>query len=125
MQWHIGDVKVVTCMLTACSYLTGVSAVSRTLANKAIPIVEFIITNNETWTMKTTSTIKNSEINFKLGEEFDETSLDGRKCRVIFTFILTTSVQFDYFDRPLSIIYLTANCVNGKKPQSLVRKTHG
>lgn len=38
--------------------------------------------------LKTSSTFKSTEISFKLGEEFDESTADGRdvkvKCRVLF-----------------------------------------
>lgn len=33
-------------------------------------------------TLKTQSTIKNTELNFTLGEEFDETTADDRKVKV-------------------------------------------
>lgn len=33
-------------------------------------------------TVKTQSTIKNTELSFKLGEEFDETTADDRKVKV-------------------------------------------
>jgi fatty acid-binding protein 3 len=36
----------------------------------------------DTVTLKTQSTFKNTEINFKLGEEFDETTADDRKVKV-------------------------------------------
>ena len=62
----------------------GVNAVTRTLANKATPTIEVIIAADGTWTIKTISTVKNTEIKFKLGEEFEETSLDGRKCKTKF-----------------------------------------
>lgn len=32
--------------------------------------------------VKTLSTFKNTEISFKLGEEFDETTADDRNCKV-------------------------------------------
>ena len=34
------------------------------------------------WTMKHLSTFKDSEISFKMGEEFNETTMDGRKFKV-------------------------------------------
>lgn len=38
--------------------------------------------NGDTITIKTHSTFKNSEISFKLGVEFDETTADDRKTKV-------------------------------------------
>ena len=34
------------------------------------------------WQLKITSTFKNAHLIFKLGEEFDETTMDGRKVKV-------------------------------------------
>ncbi|XP_029506119.1 fatty acid-binding protein, heart-like [Oncorhynchus nerka] len=39
----------------------------------------------DTVTLKTQSTFKNTEINFKLGEEFDETTADDRKVKSLIT----------------------------------------
>lgn len=41
-----------------------------------------ISVEGDTVTLKTQSTIKNTEISFKLGEEFDETTADDRKVKV-------------------------------------------
>lgn len=38
--------------------------------------------DNDKMTLKTTSTFKNTELSFKLGEEFDETTADDRKVKV-------------------------------------------
>lgn len=38
--------------------------------------------NGDKITIKTQSTFKNTEISFKLGEEFDETTADDRKVKV-------------------------------------------
>lgn len=37
----------------------------------------------DVFTLKTVSTFKSTEINFKLGEEFDETTADDRSVKVI------------------------------------------
>jgi len=37
------------------------------------------------WTMITKTSLKAIELNFKLGEEFDEEATDGRKCRTTVT----------------------------------------
>uniref|UniRef100_A0A3Q1GU70 Cellular retinoic acid-binding protein 1 n=1 Tax=Acanthochromis polyacanthus TaxID=80966 RepID=A0A3Q1GU70_9TELE len=44
-----------------------------------------ISVDGDTVTVKTQSTIKNTEINFKLGEEFDETTADDRKVKSMVT----------------------------------------
>lgn len=48
------------------------------------PVVE-LTEDNGLYTLKTTSTFKNSEIKFKLGEEFDEETVDGRKVKSVCT----------------------------------------
>ncbi|KAK7069204.1 Lipocalin / cytosolic fatty-acid binding protein [Halocaridina rubra] len=62
----------------------GVGMVMRKLGGSAKPLVELSESNGE-WTMKTSSTMKTSEIKFKLGEEVDETTQDGRECKTTFT----------------------------------------
>lgn len=53
----------------------------RALAATAKPTIE-ITENGGRYTLKTLSTFKNTEINFALGEEFDEETADGRKAKV-------------------------------------------
>lgn len=48
------------------------------------PVIE-LSENNGEYTLKTSSTFKNSEIKFKLGEEFDEETPDGRKVKSVMT----------------------------------------
>merc|ERR1711874_217156 len=38
------------------------------------------------WTIKTSTTLKSMELKFKIGEEFDETTPDGRDVKAIVTF---------------------------------------
>ena len=42
-------------------------------------------TDSETWLFKTSTILKSMELKFKLGEEFDEKSPDGREVRAIVT----------------------------------------
>lgn len=51
------------------------------MAGVAKPNVTISI-NGDVITIKTESTFKNTEISFKLGEEFDETTADDRKTKV-------------------------------------------
>lgn len=53
----------------------------RKLGSTTKPTVE-LSEENGVWTLKTISTMKTTELKFKLGEEVDETSLDGRECKV-------------------------------------------
>lgn len=53
----------------------------RKMGNAATPTVE-ITKDGDTYTMKTITTFKTTEIKFKLGEEFEETTADGRVVKV-------------------------------------------
>jgi len=58
----------------------GVNFVLRNLAKTSTPVVEIAKSGDE-FTLKTTTTFKTSEIKFKLGEDFEETRMDGKKVR--------------------------------------------
>merc|ERR1712055_322634 len=62
----------------------GVGMVMRKMGGAAKPSQEISI-NGDTWTIKTISTFKNTEITFQLGVEFDETTADGRKMKTTCT----------------------------------------
>ena len=49
--------------------------------------------NGDEWSFTTTSTLKTHVIKFKLNEEFDEETADGRKVRAIFTLVDGKLVQ--------------------------------
>ena len=62
----------------------GVGLVMRKLGATSKPTVE-LIKNNDEWTLKTSTAMKTTEVKFKMGEEFDETTYDGRECKTKFT----------------------------------------
>lgn len=79
-KWIIPLSKNVKMYCFLC--LIGVSAAIRSMADLAKP--SFIISvDGDTVTFKQESSFKNTEISFKLGEEFDETTADNRKVKVI------------------------------------------
>lgn len=61
--------------------LAGVSFATRQVGNVTKPTI-VISKEDDTVALKTLSTFKNTEITFKLGEEFDETTADDRVCKV-------------------------------------------
>lgn len=63
---------------------SGVNAMLRAVAVAAAskPHVE-IKQNGEHFYIKTSTTVRTTEINFLIGEEFNEETVDGRKCKVI------------------------------------------
>jgi len=54
--------------------------VTRKMGATVSPVVE-LTEKDGVYTLKTTSTFKSTEIKFKLGEEFDEETADGRKVK--------------------------------------------
>lgn len=53
---------------------------TRNLAKTATPTVEVTV-NGDQYTIKQMSTLKNTEITFKLDEEFEEDRADGKKVK--------------------------------------------
>nr|ABE77153.1 intracellular fatty acid binding protein [Pacifastacus leniusculus] len=62
----------------------GVGMMLRKLGQTSKPTVE-LLEKNEEWTLKTTTTMKTTELKFKLGQEIDESTFDGRDCKTVFT----------------------------------------
>ncbi|KAI4497708.1 hypothetical protein M0802_007248 [Mischocyttarus mexicanus] len=62
----------------------GVSLVTRKMGASVNPVVE-LTESDGTYTLKTNSPFKSSEIKFKLGEEFEEETPDGRKVKSVCT----------------------------------------
>ncbi|XP_019729732.1 fatty acid-binding protein, heart [Hippocampus comes] len=62
----------------------GVGFAIRKVGNLTKPTT-IISMEGDTVTVKTQSNIKNTELSFKLGEEFDETTADGRKVKSVVT----------------------------------------
>lgn len=56
--------------------------VMRKLASAAKPVCEIKNTGKNSYSVKTSTTFKTTEVSFKLGEPFEETTTDGRKCQV-------------------------------------------
>lgn len=63
----------------------GVGFVLRKIGNTTKPNVKFV-QNGDEWTFITSSSIKTHTIKFKMNEEFEEETLDGRKAKTTFTF---------------------------------------
>jgi len=57
----------------------GVGMIKRKLANSVIPINEIEISDLGVYTIRTVTTVRTSEISFKLDEPFVEDTIDGRR----------------------------------------------
>jgi len=80
--------------------------VLRKMGNSVNPTVE-LVKEGDLYTFNTVSTFKNSQIKFKLGEEFEEETIDGRKVKSVCT-----------FDGPNKLI----QDQKGEKPTVIVRE---
>lgn len=56
---------------------------TRKAGNLATPVVELTKGDDGKYVLSSNSSFKNSSITFKIGEEFDEDTLDGRKVKAI------------------------------------------
>ncbi|KAJ7338952.1 hypothetical protein JRQ81_012854 [Phrynocephalus forsythii] len=76
----------------------GVGMAMRKMGSMAKPDVIFS-RDGDVCTLKTESTFKTSEFKFKVGEPFDEDTLDGRKTKTLITLddnnVLTQSQKWD------------------------------
>ncbi|XP_055939652.1 fatty acid-binding protein-like isoform X2 [Argiope bruennichi] len=81
----------------------GVNIVMRKAGSLSKPVVE-LKQDGDTFILKTTTTFKTSEIKFKLGEEFEETRMDGSTCKTIITLEDGKLVQKQSGDKEVTII---------------------
>ena len=77
--------------------------VLRKMGNSVTPTVE-LKKEGDVYTFTTSSTFKTSSITFKLGEEFDEETLDGRKVKSVCTMDGNKLVQEQKGDKPSTIV---------------------
>jgi len=65
---------------------------------------------NDVYNLRLESTFKNADMKFKLNEEFDETTSDGRKCKTLITLDGNKLIQDQRGDQPSVITReITAN----------------
>lgn len=76
-------VRLATSSSVSSPLRPGVNAMLRKVAVAAAskPHVE-IRQDGDQFYIKTSTTVRTTEINFKIGESFEEETVDGRKCRV-------------------------------------------
>lgn len=76
----------------------------RTLANKATPTLDVSI-DGDKYTIKSLSTIKNTEITFTLGQEFEETRADDKVVKTVVNLEGDNKlVQVQQGDKPVTIV---------------------
>lgn len=62
----------------------GVGTIMAKVGSTAKPTLHISI-DGDTWTLKSETTFKTSKVEFKLGQEFDETTVDDRQMKTTFT----------------------------------------
>ena len=87
---------------TLCNW-SGVGWFMRKMGNAVSPVVE-LKKNGDTYTLNTESTFKSTSIFFKLGEEFEEETADGRIVKTKITKDGDKFTQEQYGDKPSTII---------------------
>ncbi|XP_025235405.1 fatty acid-binding protein, heart isoform X1 [Theropithecus gelada] len=111
--------KSIAHILTIFPLPSGVGFATRQVANMTKPTT-IIEKNGDILTLKTHSTFKNTEINFKLGVEFDETTADDRKVKSIVTLDGGKLIHLQKWDGQETI--LVRELIDGKLILTL---THG
>nr|CAD7415267.1 unnamed protein product [Timema poppensis] len=81
----------------------GVGLVTRKMGNTVSPVIELTASGGE-YTLKTTSTFKSSVLTFKLGEECDEETVDGRKVKSTCTIDGNKLIQVQKGDKESTIV---------------------
>lgn len=89
--------------MTCNSILTGVGLVMRKMGNSVSPTVE-LVKDGDKYTLNSSSTFKSTSISFKLGEEFEEETADGRKVKTKMTMDGDTFTQEQYGDKATTIV---------------------
>ncbi|XP_061810513.1 fatty acid binding protein 4b [Nerophis lumbriciformis] len=96
----------------------GVGFATRQMGNMAKPNLVISVDDSGLVTMKSQTTFKTTEIQFKLNEEFDETTADDRKTKTIVTLENGKLVQKQTWDgktttleREIQEGKLTAKCI--------------
>lgn len=88
----------------------GVGTIMAKVGSTAKPTLHISI-DGDTWTLKSETTFKTSKVEFKLGEEFDETTVDDRQMKTTFTLDGNKLIQDQKGAIPSTII----REVNGNK----------
>ncbi|XP_075884389.1 fatty acid-binding protein, adipocyte-like [Nelusetta ayraudi] len=76
----------------------GVNLALRKMGIAAKPDLVVSVNDSGVITVKSQSTFKNIDVTFKLDEEFDETTADGRKTKTVFTLDNGKLVQLQKWD---------------------------
>ncbi|KAI5696352.1 fatty acid-binding protein, muscle isoform X2 [Diaphorina citri] len=82
----------------------GVGLITRKVGASVSPVLELEKDDSGTYTLHSNSTFKNHAIKFKIGEEFDEETPDGRKVKSVITIDGDTMTHIQKGDKETKII---------------------
>lgn len=83
-------------------FIAGVGYLLRKVGNSLSPTI-WLSKDGDNYQFTTESTFKNTVINFKLGEEFDEETIDGRNVKSVVTLDGNTLTHKQGGDKPSTI----------------------
>lgn len=75
----------------------------RKMGNTVSPVID-MVKCDDTYTLNSSSTLKSTTISFKLGEEFEEETADGRKVKTVIKMDGDTFTQEQFGDKPTTIV---------------------
>jgi len=82
----------------------GVGTIMAKLGSTAKPKLTISVAEDGTWTVKSETTFKTTKLEFKLGQEFDETTADDRKMKTTITLDGNKLIQEQKGDIPSTIV---------------------
>ncbi|KAH9420626.1 fatty acid-binding protein-like [Dermatophagoides pteronyssinus] len=98
----------------------GVGFILRNLAKTTKPTIE-VVKDGDYWVIKTHTSLKTTEIRFKIDEEFDESRMDGKTVKTVVVMDGdNTMVQTQKGDKEVKIIrefsetHLKTTCIVGE-----------
>lgn len=103
-SFHVINFNVFFFFLISSSFhLSGVNFITRKIGNSISPTI-YLTKEGDEFKLHTESTFKNTIVTFKLGEEFDEETIDGRKVKSVCTLDGDTLTQEQKGDKPSTIV---------------------
>lgn len=98
------NIIIIINIILSLLLFAGLNMIVRKMASSANPTVWLIKDENDQYTFSTQSTMKNVTLSFKLNEEFDEETMDGRKVKTLMTLDGNTLTQKQTGEKASTII---------------------
>jgi hypothetical protein len=103
LSTHLHIVLTLHNLIFLHDFFAGVGLVIRKMGNAVCPVIE-LTKNGDEYTLTSQSTFKNTSITFKLGEEFQEETPDGRLVKTTITQDNNKLVQVQKGEKETTII---------------------